>query len=45
MKVATSRKNKTHNRQWETRPISVCVWLWSSRCFINPYIVKQARNM
>jgi len=23
-KVATSRKSKTHNRQWKTRPISVC---------------------
>jgi len=23
MKVATSRKSKTRNRQWKTRPISV----------------------
>jgi len=23
-RVATSRKSKTHNRQWKTRPISVC---------------------
>ena len=23
-KVATSRKNKTYDRQWKTRPISVC---------------------
>jgi len=23
-KVATSRKSKTHNRKWKTRPISVC---------------------
>jgi len=23
-KVATSRKSKTHNRLWKTRPISVC---------------------
>jgi len=23
-KVATSRKSKTHNRQWKTRTISVC---------------------
>jgi len=23
-KVATSRKSKTHDWQWETRPISVC---------------------
>jgi len=27
-KVATSRKSKTHNRQFKTRPISVC------ECFI-----------
>jgi len=23
-KMATSRKSRTHNRQWKTRPISVC---------------------
>jgi len=23
-KVATSRKSRTHNRQWKARPISVC---------------------
>jgi len=23
-KIATSRKSRTHNRQWKTRPISVC---------------------
>jgi len=25
-KVASIRKNKTHNRQWKTRPISVCAY-------------------
>jgi len=23
-KVTTSRKSKTHNREWKTRPITVC---------------------
>ena len=29
--VATSRKSRTHNRQWKTKLISV--WLWCSWCF------------
>jgi len=40
----TSSKSKTHNRVWNTRPISVCVWLYSSRCFIIPYTFSKHKT-
>ena len=40
-KVATNRKSKTQNQIWKTRLFNIVgVWLWSSKCFIKPYIFK-----
>jgi len=44
-KVVSSRKSKTHHRQWKTTHIQFgSVWLWFSRCFVNT-ILKYARNI
>ena len=39
----TSRKFKTHDQEWATRPFQfvVSVWFWWPRCFNIPYIFTE----